>query len=452
MTVDFEYQYKSPSIVETVDNEKSFLLSHCSEVEKDNDISCFFYGNITNSFEASKCLSVLGKTVRSHFAITPEQRLNMRDPIVSVGSEQLHFEGFSSCNSVYAKVYVRKEGIDGEFIQSGCTNVDFNDHTIRAFNTMGRSDRLVLGVGAREISFITESRVVTEKKVSLPDRWIKGLGNVQVHLSQMKHVFELSKIEAMQLFRQLPKSPVKGYYYLFKSGHNYGLSSVPKSGSLRIGGVHRLQVIENLLLSSESLSFYQGDDQQSAAIVVNFKTVQFLLLLSDGVYRGFSGEGKHAEKLLSQIPEEWIIGVNTYFKTNEIFQPALIAVEHDIQFVTMDALTASLSSMGLLGFDLQSNNHFYRRLPFKLSRMKSFNPRLQNAMTLLAKEGVVILQNNENGIKAEVDGSSDMKYIVAGKRDNLQCTCAWFTNHQVSRGLCKHILAVKMIVDDTLSE
>lgn len=452
MTVDFEYRYKSTSIVLEKGNDKSFLFSHCSEVEKDNEVPCFFYGNITSSFIASKCLSVLSKTVRSHFAISPDQRLQLRDPIVSVGSEQLHFEAFSSCNSVYAKMYVRKEGIDGEFIQSGCTNVDFNDHTIRVFNTMGRSDGLILGVGANEISFITEAKEVTEKKVSLPDRWIKGLGNVQAHLSQMKHVFELSKIEAVQLFRQLPKSPVKGYYYLFKSGHNYGLSTVPKSGSLKIGAAHRLQLIENLLLNSESISFYQGEDQQSTAVVVNFKTVQFLLLLSDGVYRGFSGEGKNAECLLTAIPEAWIISINDYFKTNEIFQPTLMAVEHDIQFGTMDALTASLSSMGLLGYDLQANSYFYRRLPFRLSRLKSFNPRVKNAVALLEQKRVVVLQNNENGIKAEVDGSSGMKYIVAGKGNKLQCTCVWFTNHQVSRGLCKHILAVKMELQDKLSD
>ncbi|MBL0745948.1 SWIM zinc finger family protein [Chryseolinea lacunae] len=32
--------------------------------------------------------------------------------------------------------------------------------------------------------------------------------------------------------------------------------------------------------------------------------------------------------------------------------------------------------------------------------------------------------------------------VNSGEKD--QCTCPWFTSHQTDRGLCKHILAVKL--------
>lgn len=444
MNLDFEYQYQNTSTIDVTGQDKSFILAHCSEIEQDNEVPCFFYGNIINSFVASKCLSALGKTVRSHFAITPDQRIHMRDPIVSVGNEQLHFEAFSSCNSVYARIDVQKEGIDGEFIQSGCTNVDFNDATIRAFNTVGRADKLLVGVGSKELRIITDRAESKEKKVSLPDRWIKGLGNVQVYLSQMDLAFKLNKVEALQLFRAIPKTAVKSDYFLYKSGNNYTFSAVAKPNSLKIGGIHRLNLMENLLLFVDSVSFYQHEDQQSTALVLNFKDIQMLFLLSEGVYRGFSGEGKHIENLMVQLPEEWLFGINSYFKTNEVFQPALVSIEHDIQLGTMEALQASLSSMGLLGYDLWSNQYFYRKLPFKLSRLKRFNPRLQNALKLFGEGGVVVLQNDKNGIKTEVKGTAGVSHIVAGKGNNLQCTCTWFTNNKTNRGLCKHILAVKM--------
>ncbi len=444
MNLDFQYQYQNTSTINVAGRNKSFILAHCSEIEQDNKVPCFFYGNIVNSFVASKCLSTLGKTVRSHFAISPDQRINMRDPIVSVGNGQLHFEAFSSCNSVYARIDVQPEGIDGEFIQSGCTNIDFNDATIRAFNTVARTEKLMVGVGSKELKVITERIETTEKKVSLPDRWIKGLGNVQVYLSQMELAFKLNKIEALQLFKAIPKTAVKTEYFLFKSGNSYAFSAVTKPNSLKIGGIHRLNLIENLLLLVDSVSFYKHEDQQSTAVVLDFKDIQMLFLLSDGVYRGFSGENKNIENLIVQLPEEWLLGINNYFKTNEVFQPTLVSIEHDIQLGTMENLQASLSSMGLLGYDLLSNNYFYRKLPFNLSRLKRFNPRLQNAIKLFDEDGVVVLQNDKNGIKAEVKGSTGVSHIVAGKGNELQCTCTWFTNNKTNRGLCKHIMAVKM--------
>ena len=444
MNSDFEYQYQNASAMNAAGRDKSFILAHCSEIEQDNTVPCFFYGNIIKSFVASKCLSTLGKTVRSHFAISPDQRINMRDPIVSVGNGQLHFEAFSSCNSVYARIDIQQAGIDGEFIQSGCTNVDFNDVTIRAFNTVGRTEKLMLGVGSKELKVITGRVATTEKKVSLPDRWIKGLGNVQVYLSQMDLAFKLNKIEALQLFKAIPKTAVKTEHFLFKSGNNYTFSAIAKPNSLKIGGVHRLNLMENLLIFADSISFYKHEDQQSTAVVLDFKDIQMLFLLSEGVYRGFSGESKNMENLMAQLPEEWLFGINNYFKTNEVFQPTLVSIEHDIQLGTMETLQASVSSMGLLGYDLLSNNYFYRKLPFKLSRLKRFNPRLQNAIKLFDEDGVVILQNDKSGIKAEVKGTAGVSHIVAGKSNELQCTCTWFTNNNTNRGLCKHIMAVKM--------
>ncbi|WP_367867626.1 SWIM zinc finger family protein [Pedobacter sp. WC2423] len=444
MIREFEYHYKSASTITTKGIDKSFIFSHCSEVEKDNQVPCFFYGNIINSFIASKCLSTLAKTVHAHFSITPDQRISLRDPIVSVGNEQLHFEAFSSCNSVYARIDILKEGIDGEFIESGCTNVDFNDATIRAFNSVGRNEKLLIAVGSGEMQVVTEHTATTEQKVSLPDRWIKGLGNVQVYLAQMSLIFKLNRIQAIQLFRGLPKTPVKADYFLLKSGHTYQFSTLQKPGSVRIGGIHRLNLIENLLMFADDVSFYQSQDQQSTAVTLDFKDIRMLFLLSDGLYRGFSGEGKNLENLATEVSEELITHINHQFKTNEIFQPTLISITNDLQFKTMDTLQASLSSIGLLGYDLYTNSYFYRKLPFKLSRLKSLNPRMQNALKLINQGDVEILVQDQDTLKAEVKGSSGVVHTVLGKQGVFQCTCNWFTAHQNERGLCKHILALKM--------
>lgn len=441
---DFKYNYSYPSTFSKVDTGNALVLSHCSEIEEEQKVNCYFYGNIKNSFVLSRCLSSLARTVSSHFSLAPGQLIYLRDPIVSVGNQEIRFEAFSSCNSVYTRIDVLNSSIDGEFLNSGCTNIDFNDNTIRALNSVSQSENLLLGIGEKEVHIITEKSQTIEKKVTLPNRWIKGLGNVQVYLSEMELVFTLSKVETIQLFKSLPKVHIKEFYFLSKSGVSFQFSPTPKPNSVCIGGIHRLNLLQTLILSITNLLVYKNENEQSVAFVLVFKDIQMTFLFSASVYRGFSGEGRNLESLIENVPKEWILELNSFFKTNETFNPTLVAIENDIEFKTMDGLQSSLSSIGLLGFNLFENNYFYRKLPFKLDRLLKFNPRLQNAHKLLERGEVIIIDRKSNYLKAEVKGSSDVIHTVIMKNNDYQCTCTWHTNNKNNRGLCKHILAVKL--------
>ncbi len=447
METEFVYQYKNPSLFFQEDNSKIFSFSHHSEIELDNEKPCFFYGNIHNAYLASRCLSVLAQTVSSHFALTPGQIAKLKDPIVSVGAGELHFEGFSSCNSVYAKITILKNGIDGEFLHAGTTNIDFNNQTIRAFNQVQQSEKLLIGVGSKEVHIVTDKQQTVEKKVTLPNRWIKGLGNVQVFLSEMELAFQLSKFEALQLFKTLPNAPTKSDYYLIKSGLHYSFSPLEKANSIKVGGIHRLNLVQKLISSVDSIFIYKHQSQQSFAFILNFKDIQMTYLFSNSVYRGFSGEGRLLEDLTNMVSDKLILGINHFFKTNEVFNPTLIAFENGLDLKLMNTLQSSLSGIGLLGYNLFDNNYFYRRIPFKPERLMSFNPRLKNAKKIVNNDEIEIVENSEAYLKAIVKGSADVYHTVIKKNDTYQCTCNWFTNNQNTRGLCKHILAVKIAME-----
>ena len=445
---DFEYAYRSPSVVSEEKLAKQFLLSQCSEIQENSNANCFFYGNIIDSYLVSKCLSALAKTVRSHFALARGVQLSLRDPIVSVGNNQLKFEGFSSCNGVYARVDIKPNAIDGEFLFSGSTNVDFNNDTVRAFNAVKKDEKLILGVGAKEIDIITESKTTKEKKVSLPDKWIKGLGNVQVYLSEMELVCELTKVEGIMLLKSVPKSVVKGDFYLVKEANRFKFSPSAKNSVLKAGAIHRLHLISHLLPHINSLSFYKDKEDQSLSIVLDFKNVQMLFLFSAGAYRGFSGEGKNAENFALNVPDEYLVGMNNVFKANEIFNPTLLAIESDIDLDLMSQSHAYLSSIGLLGYDLAERNHFYRRLPFKLNRLKNLNPRYKNAQKLIDQNNIKILNKIAGKITAEVKGTAGVVHQVILNNNATFCTCTWFTKNKTNRGLCKHVLAVKLLMSE----
>ena len=140
------------------------------------------------------------------------------------------------------------------------------------------------------------------------------------------------------------------------------------------------------------------------------------------------------------------MGANNLFRGNETFNPTLFAVEHDLAPDTVDRLCASLSAMGLLGFDLAENHYFYHQLPFKMERILKLNPRLKNARALLeATDDVQLVGLGAGGrTEARVRGTGVWHTVVVGGADVPRCTCPWFTNQQGQRGPCKHILAAQL--------
>jgi len=439
---DLEYNYKGISTYSKTKGINNLVLAHQTEIEEVNNIPCFFWGSLTDPYVTAKCWTTIAKVVRSSFGPIPP---SLRDPIVSAGSERLRFEGFSSCNGVYVRLDMKPEAIDGEFIANGTTNVDFNDPMLNALNAIQKNEKVTLAVGQQDVQVITSKAKVTEKKVTLPMRWIKGLTSVQLYLADMDIKFELNKIQTIQLFQSLPKGTVKGDFFITKRAGKFMFSTLATADSVRIGGVQRLRLLEGILAIVDKIFIYESADKQTCAIVAEFGKMQLLMAFSPDSYRGFSGEGNVLETMTENLPIEWVYGLNSLLKSNETFDPTMLSIENDIDFGTMDNLTSNLSSMGLLGYDLSEKAHFYRRLPFKTERILSLNPRLKNAKKLLENEDIEIVERRADYIEAKVKGSGVVHKVIID-HNSQRCTCDWFTAYQGKRGICKHILGVKMMI------
>lgn len=438
---DLQYDYKSLSTHTKTNGIHNLVLAHQTEIETVNNIPCFFWGTLTEPYTTAKCWATLAKVVRSSFGPVPP---SLRDPIVSAGAERMRFEGFSSCNGVYVRLDMKPEAIDGEFIASGTTNVDFNDPLLNALNAIQKGEKVTLAVGQQEVQVITAKTKAIEKKVTLPTRWIKGLTSVQLYLADMDLKLEVNRLQTIQLFQSMPKGTIKGDFFITKRAGKFMFSTLATPDSVRIGGVQRLRLLEGILPIVEKISIYESSDKQTCALVCDFPKMQLLMAFSPDAYRGFSGEGKALENMTQSLPEEWIFGLNKLLKSNEAFDPTMLAIENDIDFGTMDQLTSSLSSIGLLGYDLTERNHFYRQLPFKTERILSLNPRLKNAKKLIDNKDIQIVANTNGHVEAIVKGSG-VSHKVTIDAKSQRCTCDWFTAYQGKRGICKHILAVKMI-------
>lgn len=441
MSDQITYSYAFPSALQATAQGDELFLAQYSEVQKKWS-PCFFWGQLTDPYTTARCLITLSNVVKSSFSLSPFQLALLKDPIVTAGNEKIRFEGFSHCAGVYARVDVLPGGHDGEFIDSGTTNVDFNQPMISALSRIRKAEKVLLSVGKKDVALHSGAGKVVERKVPLPVKWIKGLTTVQLFLAQTEALHTFNRIQAMQLFQTVPAGKPKTDHYLIMRGGRPQFSPVKSVAALCVGGVHRLKLLEPLLAHADTLKVFAHPAMQSTTWQLYFGSLRFSLSLSRDSWRGFSGEGAALEDLLEDIPQTWVDRVDKYGYANGAFNPALFAVEEGLDLQKLQNITSRLSAMGLLGYDVDENSFFYRQLPYKLNRILSLNPRLKDAEKLLEENKVEIIVQTDNRIEARVEGS-DVKHTVVIEDDRSRCTCTWYARNQGERGVCKHILAVK---------
>jgi hypothetical protein len=430
-----------PSVLSRTRQSDELFLAKYSEVQK-KDAPCFFWGTLKDPYITSRCLITLSNVVQSSFNLSPSQLAALKDPIVTAGNEKIRFEGFSQCAGVYARVDILPGGHDGEFPESGTTNVDFNQPMISALSSVSKSENILLSVGKKEVAISKDGQKVVERKVPLPTKWIKGLTTVQLFLAQAEKFFTFNKIQTLQLFQSMPNGKPKDDYYLVMRGSKPMFTPIKSANGICIGGIHRLKLLEPLLPLATEMKVFPHPDMQSVTWQLYFGVVRFSLSISRDAWRGFSGEGAALESLIEDVPDTWIDAVDKFSYANHEFNPTLLSIEEGIDLKKIENITSRLSAMGLLGYDLDENHFFYRRLPFKLSRILSLNPRLKDAEKLLEEKKVEIVSQTDTRIEARVQGTG-VNHVVVIEGDTEKCTCMWFSKHQGERGLCKHILAVK---------
>lgn len=440
------YIYNNPSNLTKGEGRDELFLAKYSEIQKNTDAPCFFWGSVKHPFIMSRCLIALSNVVKSSFSLSPAELSKLKDPIVTAGDGRVRFEGFSHCAGVYARVDVLPDGLDGEFLENGTTNVDFNQPMLTALNSIKQTEQVMLSIGQKEVGLQVEEKKITERKVPLPVKWIKGLSTVQIYLSKAEKVHRFNKVQTQQLFRGIPKGIVKNDYYLILRGNMPSFSPVKSNNGICVGAIHRLRLLEPLLPYMDYMQVFPHPNMLSTTWQLYFGDIRFSLSLSREAFRGFSGEGAALESLIEDIDDDWIDALDKYAYANQRFNPTLLAVEEGLGFKDVDSLTARMASMGLLGFDVDDNAFFYRRLPFKLERIMSLNPRLKNAEKLIADNKVEIISKANGRVEARVDGTGGVRHTVVLDGEQQRCTCEWYGKYQGDRGMCKHVLAVNKLI------
>ena len=402
----------------------------------------FFDGTLGHAEQMAAALLAVARVARTRFYVPPGMLaavLRAADPVVTSNGDRLRFESFSACCGVHVRLDALPGALGGPALATGTTNVDVNPPMRQALAGVSGDDALHLSVG-EGLTVTTATGSVTEEKVPLPERWLKGFAEVQVAGSTMVPVLEVGAVEARRFVQGLPRTG-SGALWAVPTGRALRLTSRPSANAVPVAGAHRLRVLEPLLRFATGLRAYApavaGPAPSIWELVLHDARVS--VTLSPEVSRGFSGEGGVLRDLADPSSG-----------ADADLVAALLAFEPriDVTALSVDAALppervlralGRLGAAGRVGYDAHDAGYFHRELPYDPAVLQGMHPRLADARALVAAGAVVV-----DGDVARVR-SGDVEYVVRTTVTGTRCTCPWYGKHQDSRGPCKHALAVELV-------
>ncbi|MFE7464971.1 SWIM zinc finger family protein [Streptomyces sp. NPDC057499] len=403
----------------------------------------FFSGFLTSAAIAARGLLAVADVASTRYY--QRSLASSLDPVVTGNGDRLRFESFSGCCGVYARLDVLQEGLDGGRTDHGTTNVDVNNPLREALSRISGDDPLHLRVGPEELAVTTLDGPVVEKKVPLPDRWLRGFAEAQVVSAGFDLRAELSAAEAVRFLRSLPRSSgnaSRGARWVVPAGKTLRPTTRPVPGAVCLPGPERLVALQRVLRHAIALRVY-GPVGDGAATASAWEAVlpgmRLTLTLSPDAARGFSGEGGVLDALATDDAAADAELVSVLLSWEPRIDTADLAARSGLSVERVRAALTRLGTAGRVGYDLADAAYFHRELPYDADRAERHNPRLVAARQL-AGSGAVVLDADMAAVT-----SGDHRYQVREKDGMLSCTCKWWADYQGRRGPCKHALAVRMV-------
>ncbi len=408
----------------------------------------FFNGEPVHPLIVSRGLLVLADIVSTrYFNYTP---VGLRDPILSAQGDRLRAECFSACNGVYARLDLFQEGLYGD-ISYGTTNVDIGTELRRALIGVKQGDKLKLLIGDDGLSAFHRpaegagiTKLLRQRPVEMPERWIRALGNCAPIHRAMKRIFLVEGMAAKNFIAALPPATGKeqgGWLTYTKTGVR--LEQRRGKDSVYISGLHRLSALKRLMSDVKSIAFYapENEDKGSMMIELRMNDAHLTLSLTAKSYQGYSGEGALLESLSTLETVENADRLAALLKFESKIDRLETAQTLGFSRSEMDYALGLLAVSGKLGYDANEQAYFHRELPEEPDRVWKDNPRLVAARKLLDQ---TLYIDGDRWLVRSKDADYRVIYDPAQSIEQAKCTCTWYLNHQNGRGPCKHILAVKL--------
>ena len=405
------------------------------------------------------------------------------DPVVTVHPDQASFEVFSKDEGAYARLAFDRAAfrLDGEPV-CGTTNIDFSQALFDGVQQMRSYRETRLSVGREAVRVTTANAGdVLEKRIRIPDSWLRGFLQVQSATTLPLDAFTLQPIDLYNLLRHLRlhgdrKGRRRGLRIELVPGERPRLvlepweTVLPTEGTpykgraprvVRVWGRRRLLLLRRMLpfleridvflLGSGLPSFWvcRAGDATLTLGLTGFTAANWSQAVSfDLLLPRASPDGRSLDSVMQHLQKVFFASATELAQATGLKGLALL-----------EAIQSGCRA-GRLMYDLAAGVYRLRPLteaPLDLKRLEYRNARERTAHDLLARRGAVQI-TTENRIPnagleltGQVAVAEDRReyrpqLLLAdeGQASKAECTCPFFRKQGLKAGPCTHLIALRL--------
>ncbi len=224
------------------------------------------------------------------------------DPVITVHPDEVAFEAFSRDESTYARLAAHHELFDriDEF-QCGTTNVDFSARLHGELDRMRSYRRTRFDIDPSGFSVASEGGAGhVEKKIDLPETWVKGFLQVHSAMSMGLTRFRMAPVDLYNIVRFLrrhrAKTSPRALRYVLEPGRRVravlepweyaielspaAIYEGPKPMTVRTWGRDRLRTLARMIPTCRTIDVYLAGFGLPSIYVLDLGPLRFTLALS----------------------------------------------------------------------------------------------------------------------------------------------------------------------------
>lgn len=398
------------------------------------------------------------------------------DPIVSVQHDATFFEGFSRDESVYAHVRLPHEALaDTAPILPGTTNIDFSVGLEREFARIRSYRPLELTVGAEAVRVQSAAGAVEERKIDLPDSWVRGLVEVQSALMLAPVTLRLApsfvaeivaRLEAERethgprslRFRLTPGEPVAVEIEPFGTvlvdrGSRY---AGERAQEIRVWGRRRLRVLRDLLPDATALEVRLLGSGMPSFWTLHVNEVELTVGLSGWTALDWAGRARFGALVpASSVPDQLLTRAAALLKSAGRMGAPALAAAADAELPAARGALQKLCLLGKAMYDPMTGDFRWRELypAFDPGRLDTPAREERAGIALHAASAVRVEEESvAEGIltrTATVEDTSPRHVLLETDMDNrvryAECSCGYFRANKLRQGPCRHLVALSLV-------
>jgi hypothetical protein len=443
-------------------------------------------------------LQALGEVVWSNDLWTSEAEFStfLLDPIITVHPDRVFFEAFSNDQSTYGLVIADRALFEPDgAVACGTTNVDFTSWLWRALGDLRSSRETWFHIGPAGFQVQTEgARGRLEKKVDIPDAWVRGFLQLQAAMALPGTRVVARPVDLLAAIRFLRQNKAKtsprALRYEFDPGQPVRLVLEPweqaiplketehnyeEPRAVRTWGRKRLRLLEPLLPYAEAVEIYLKGRALPSFYAARLPGITFLLGLSGWTAHQWTGtgsfdllsddapvDGKLLARGLKHLQKQYAVSVEE------------LAKKLDVPRAAANGLLMRLCRQGRAVYDVQRRQFRHRELfdtPIDEAKLFPPDPRREKARALVAAgqvrvdacrvqetrkaqkvrspEGVQpreIIYRDWN-VTGTAEGSLPVEIVVKDTGQIIfgRCACDFFQEHLLNQGPCEHMIALSRL-------